>query len=260
MNTEQTPVGYVTTGLVALCLLCTMTNVLAFMSLGPPPRPVGASPTPLPRPNQFIGLEKVNRTRPGVRPASPLWTRPRSLSQVNLDQPTEHMPHLTRWFFSSYGAISTNQACLSINRSVSAYARLVVALIEELILVQVSTVAQFRARDYGMTDCQLVVSLPEIQDQERATNRSLAMRPANVTIDVWTLDAKVSLDPTQISAASRPPRSHLLLSRVEVGLGSELKSPSFYCPTDSLQTFEVACSDDCHLKFWQDELAPSSGE
>jgi hypothetical protein len=135
MNTEQTPVGYVTTGLVALCLLCTMTNVLAFMSLGPPPRPAGASSTPLPRPNQFIGLEHVNRTRPGVRPAFPLWTRPRSLSQVNLDQPAEQMPYLTRWFFSPHGAISTNQAYLSINRSVGTYAHLLVVLIEELTLV-----------------------------------------------------------------------------------------------------------------------------
>ncbi|KAJ7609353.1 hypothetical protein DFH06DRAFT_1376404, partial [Mycena polygramma] len=114
----------------------------------------------------------------------------------------------------------------------------------------ISTVAQFRAIDYGMQICEVHVNL------EGSSSSSFAL---------YRLEGTVALDSLQLSFNSRPRRA-LMLSEIEANPdGVAQFRRNFSCESEQLLTFELACAKDsptgCFSEWWQDsETARSPGD
>ncbi|KZV99269.1 hypothetical protein EXIGLDRAFT_699295 [Exidia glandulosa HHB12029] len=123
----------------------------------------------------------------------------------------------------------------------------------------VSVVAQFRMRDFGMDNCTFGVWLsPYDMLKDAKTNRTYAVHHGSANVEVWDLDADPvdDLDWTRLSYRTRPKRRSLR-AKLTVKPGAATSVPNFECPSGRVMTFEVACADaNCGLEFQQDEATP----
>ncbi|KAJ7065425.1 hypothetical protein C8F01DRAFT_1366418 [Mycena amicta] len=129
----------------------------------------------------------------------------------------------------------------------------------------VSTIVQFRVRDWGMEHCTLTFATgmtPPASEHghSRDEMHSHGHPTATGHLDVWQLTQQHErVDPERISWGTRPPRNHLLgtwdLTRAEA-----LRSEEFHCNSTSLLTLELSChgSEGCHLEFVQPREQPES--
>lgn len=114
-------------------------------------------------------------------------------------------------------------------------------------MLQVHTILQFRAMDYGMERCALALRLPSDRDKQD-------WAPGNgpVSVDVCALGVDRPLDPRALSWASRP-SCREPFGTLTAGPGEETRLPAFPCSWGTLYTYEVACaseSPDCQLDVW----------
>jgi hypothetical protein len=137
---------------------------------------------------------------------------------------------------------------------------------------KISTVAQFKVRDYGMEQCFLKIVLPRNlsispsnESPSEPRKRNWIMFTEAMNIEIWSLKTPHSenikksqwIDPRTLSSGNRPPREKKV-AELSVFAGSEARSESFGCLRDSVLSFELAC-DDCTLDVWQDKQKPPIG-
>jgi len=119
-----------------------------------------------------------------------------------------------------------------------------VPFIERRLLVtpEISTVAQFRAIDFGMESCSLAVGVPSLNQTE-----GQAMPLPTFTLDVYSLPIRNKLELRTVSYSSLPPTKSLFAQLV-LTEDTVVQTPNFPCQSLSYHTFFLACSDpDCHL-------------
>ncbi|KAF8549285.1 hypothetical protein OG21DRAFT_612143 [Imleria badia] len=121
-----------------------------------------------------------------------------------------------------------------------------VPLVERRLLVtpQISTVAQFRAMDFGMELCTLAVGVPTLNESD-----GQVMSPPSFMLDVYTLPIRERLKLRAFSYSSLPGlTTKTLFAQLELSEGTIVQTPRFPCRTLSYHTFFLACSHpDCHL-------------
>ena len=119
------------------------------------------------------------------------------------------------------------------------------------LILQTHTVLQFRAIDFGMERCALVLRLPDVGE--------LDMSIANNTIlDVCALDTQGMLDPRVLSWATRP-SCYRHVGVLAPRPGGEVQLPDFPCPWGSLHSYGVSCASgapDCGIDVWSDQYSP----
>jgi hypothetical protein len=142
--------------------------------------------------------------------------------------------------------------------------------------LQVSTVAQFRMRSYGMERCIFVVNVPEkstarvgevILDPEEPNKHifvpgGFELRGDTSSVELWKLDddAQVVLNANQLTYKNKPRRKYLLAS-LNISPGETTRTREFPCREDSLQTFELVCPwADCFVNWWQIKFNETLGE
>jgi hypothetical protein len=102
--------------------MCTILNTLGALYIGSLHLGIFSSFTadlPLSRPNQFIGLDRVNRSVAGALPPPSFVNYPVMFAQVNTAHPRSIMPYGLRSFPSEYGTIVTDDRFFSVNSTVS---------------------------------------------------------------------------------------------------------------------------------------------
>ncbi|EPQ55669.1 hypothetical protein GLOTRDRAFT_115949 [Gloeophyllum trabeum ATCC 11539] len=232
--------------LVVACALCTVANIAATginMRLHAVEPKFGTPHTlkTIRRPNQFIGLDKVER---GQVTYTPFANYPALLTQVDASNPNYvYSDDPLRWK-TSRGSISPD------DRRV-------------LLTATVSTIAQFRILDYGMERCELMVQVAADQTLGPESSMRLSESFANSSkpepgcISVWRLDAPEPLDPKRLWWRNKPTR----ISQV-AAFDPQVDPPSVYrfdCVQDSLHSFEIVAEDEsCYMEWWQDKGTSTS--
>ncbi|KAK0493279.1 hypothetical protein EDD18DRAFT_1078458 [Armillaria luteobubalina] len=131
---------------------------------------------------------------------------------------------------------------------------------------KVSTLAQFRAIDYGMERCEIHVRFPI-----NTTTAASSGRPFILSVN--RLKSRIPIDTKKLSYASKPGLvSTISQIRVDPTRANEEVHwwQRFDCPWDELFTFELACfdverlgdgGDDCRVEWWQNREGkdPRSG-
>jgi hypothetical protein len=139
-------------------------------------------------------------------------------------------------------------------------------------MLQISTIAQFRARDYGMEHCTLEVTLPKEFERQpgvivdhsktdmKPDERSWQLSGDLQDLEIWGIDATDWLDISKLTYSSRPKRLSRLGS-LQVRPNDTVSTHSFPCPSDSIQSFEIFCiSPGCTVDIWQNRQLPPMGE
>jgi len=158
---------------------------------------------------------------------------------------------------------------------------------------EISTIVQFRARDYGMEKCRLRLFLdPNHRHEPSLSETPLRRKDWTLSGDtsqfqIWILETPLGpeihqalanskgqpgyephkygwIDQRKLSYTTRPIRKELLttfnLSEIQGGrnnAGGMLESTEFECLEDSILTFEIAClSPSCEVDWWQDRRMP----
>ncbi|KAJ3552794.1 hypothetical protein NM688_g3967 [Phlebia brevispora] len=219
---------------VVVCIACTVINVVtaffAAPSSAPTQRPF-SSYTPaeirlLRRPNQYIGLERI------ARPSEPLEFTNHPLVMLPIDSADKK-----RVFDANPRKHSTPIG--TITPEVTQF----------MVTDTISTVVQFRAIDYGMENCELNVLFPAVGAGEESQS----------AISVYRLNTSYALDSSTLSYATRPPRLPKLADIPLNALDNIHWHRTFVCPTESVLTFEFACSTSighsCNLEWWQNARA-----
>lgn len=241
---------------VALVILCTVINAFISLRFHSNPGSTGLMPgaaASLRRPSQFVGLDQVPYNATRLEPGQlAIPTFPTILHQIDKTRPDVVLPGTGHLHFTSFGSVSPENALF-------------------LARGKISTIVQFRARDYGMEHCVLQISLhkefqrkPGVEHNHEDTGsppdeRSWQISGDTSNLEVWSLDTHEWLDTSKLSYASRPKRLNRLGS-LRVRAGQEISTHRFPCPSDSIQTFELFCtSPNCNIDVWQDRKAPAMG-
>ncbi|EIN10126.1 hypothetical protein PUNSTDRAFT_132235 [Punctularia strigosozonata HHB-11173 SS5] len=223
---------------LAACVFCTIISIgLVFIPSrsfdGTPGRGSGV---PLPRPNQYIGFELINRSVLNETPPDPIVNQASFIQQINRARPKEVMYMGPSEQFTKIGSLSVLDRRILVN-------------------TENSTVVQYHAGDYGMENCQLIVDIcqtPHPAGVHPEPDRSTL--PTSV-VDVWRLDyaSAYPLDSTSLTWRSRPRRiGDVPLASMTFSENCTAATPIFRCPSDTMQSFEITCATpDCHLDFWQ---------
>lgn len=115
-----------------------------------------------------------------------------------------------------------------------------------LMTPQTSTVAQFRAMDYGMELCSLAVVIPAQNETEKMLSNAIH---GTDSIEIWSLPVKGKLNMQKLTWNTRPqPRTYFGSLPLSYGASHEL--PPFPCVSGTYHTFEFACpssNSNCHV-------------
>ncbi|TFK86959.1 hypothetical protein K466DRAFT_586786 [Polyporus arcularius HHB13444] len=185
--------------------------------------------------NPYHGLDALYRS--GTIASSkidPIQNIPRVVAQVFPGRPKELAPVGEHDLFNkAFGTLSPHEKHLQVSPSVH-------------------TIAQFRALDFGMEECSLVIQLPGNGD--RIESKEPFLFDPLSTLDVFRLDAPKPLDVRKLSYTTRPPTKEKIAT-VTPRAGEETPVTRFPCVWGSLHTFEVACSSasDCLVDIWSSQ-------
>jgi len=252
-----------------MILICTVLNVTVYF-LSSPSGGRGGLAKPLPRPNQFIGLDTLpyNRTLLTEDMLS-LTTFPTFIHQVNRTKPREVLPSSGELRFTMFGSISPERRLF-------------------LLTEEMYTVVQFRARDYGMERCEIELALPEDFDNPGSKNgstihsesdrpmlehehehqhqsfnnpeeRTWRLSGDTHDIEVWTLDTTDWLDLSTLSYSTLP-RKIERLGALSARSGAVARTRRFGCKSDEIVSVVVFCvGKGCRVEGWQDTGKPVVG-
>lgn len=120
---------------------------------------------------------------------------------------------------------------------------------------------QFRALDYGMEACELMVSLPAHHTArdgatEATGEPSFVVSGLPITMRLWQLDMSFSLDEESISYRNQP---RILRDIAEFSVTNlpMTFNYNFTCKMEEVLTFKLGCqSPECHVEWWQDSGYP----
>ena len=120
---------------------------------------------------------------------------------------------------------------------------------------QTTTIIQFRAMDFGMEECSLMLHLPNPRGYS-GSNDTLAISDTP-QLQICRLDTTRFLDTKTVTWASRP-RCSEPQTRFTAVVGKEYEILShFPCPWGTYHSFEVTCAgsegesvDDCLVDVW----------
>ncbi|KAJ3575326.1 hypothetical protein NP233_g1191 [Leucocoprinus birnbaumii] len=174
------------------------------------------------RPSQWINLEKMYGTTSPPPRQFKNW--PLILAPVDPGYPDTALGHDPKRHLTLIGFISPEEREFRVSSKVSA-------------------IAQFRAIDFKMENCQLILRPPP----DTVSNVN--------TLEIYELDQSLPIMAKDLTFSNRPRRKSPL-ALTNVYNGSEWKY-NFACPTDTLFTFEFACQPgaECDVSWWQ---APGS--
>ncbi|RPD52401.1 hypothetical protein L226DRAFT_259130 [Lentinus tigrinus ALCF2SS1-7] len=185
--------------------------------------------------NPYHGLDALYRS--GTIESSkidPIQNIPRVVAQVFPGRPKELAPVGEHDLFNkAFGTLSPHEKHLQVSPDVH-------------------TIAQFRALDFGMEECSLVIQLPGNGDHIESKEPFL-FHPLSV-FEVFRPDAPKPLDVRKLSYSTRPPRKEKIAT-VTPRAGEETPITRFPCAWGTLHTFEVACgsTSDCLVDIWSSQ-------
>ncbi|KZS89250.1 hypothetical protein SISNIDRAFT_497613 [Sistotremastrum niveocremeum HHB9708] len=199
----------------------------------------------LSRPNQYPGIDKIDFTGTQytkmVKQATPI-----QLSQVSNQEPHKVFPTGPRGHMTNFGWVGPDDRHFVLTN-------------------EISTIGQFRTRDYGAQQCTLHFYFPE---EARRPKYGWEDIPEVVTwdirhhvdVNIYFLDAGEHVfNERTLNHDNKPARSHHL-GTVTIGGNSTIVTERFHCETNTLYSFEFECaSEDCFVDSWQDEEAPKVG-
>ncbi|PBK70035.1 hypothetical protein ARMSODRAFT_1018153 [Armillaria solidipes] len=197
------------------------------------------------RPTPFIGFDNITRPVPPVQ--RELINFPQVIQQVNKDRPGFVYDDDPLRYMSRRGLVSPEE------RRVQATDK-------------VSTLAQFRAIDYGMERCEIHVRFPINTSTAASSGRPFLL-------SVNRLESRIPINTKKLSYANKPTLvSTVAQIRVDPSSAKEEVHwwQRFDCPWDELFTFELACfgmerlgdgAEDCWVEWWQNREGedPRSG-
>ncbi|PSR83172.1 hypothetical protein PHLCEN_2v377 [Hermanssonia centrifuga] len=221
---------------LAICVLCTAINLVTTFTVPfsstPPAKPMGSLTANdvrlLRRPSQYIGLEKVVRPSP-PEPKS-FWIYPIVLAPIDNADKSKVFDDDPKRYASQIGTITPE-------------------IRRVLVTDTVSTIAQFRAIDFGMESCELNILIPAVSSADGAA------------ISVYRVNETYALDTRTLSYGTRPQRLQKL-SDIPINPDDNVHwHRKFACPSESVLSFELACSTatghSCNLEWWQDKTQSS---
>ncbi|KAJ7662328.1 hypothetical protein B0H17DRAFT_953229 [Mycena rosella] len=180
-------------------------------------------------PDPYIGLQ--NAVLKNAPHPAPITNFPLVLAHVNSSAPADIFLEQAHWP-SNFGMIYPEDRTF-----------------------MVVTIVQFRAVDFGMENCVLVLATHDME----SANFSAATTP--FPFEIWGVDSTDSVDPRKLSWKSRPRRTHLAASMTFPPGRNRLETPPFSCPSRALFTFEITCSaPGCYLKFLQTNKSTNLGD
>ena len=168
----------------------------------------------------------------------PILNLPRLVTQVSSEHPNQPGPPGAHdYWHPSFGTLSPHERRLRVAPGVR-------------------TVAQFRALDFGMERCELVLRLPGPGDPVESKERPQFSE--RTVLDVYMLDAPRPLDAWKVTWDARPPRrAGERVMTIAPRLGEETRVGQFPCVWGSLHTFEVACAESagsgCLVDVWSSQ-------
>ncbi|TFK24229.1 hypothetical protein FA15DRAFT_641384 [Coprinopsis marcescibilis] len=228
-----------------VAFLCTLVNLgllLVWQKVSVPPKQnvIFSEYQGLEIANSYVNLDTAIYDIPRV-PPKPISNYPLVVSRVNWHEPKKVYIDSSSWM-SALGLIYPEEHAVGIKH-------------------HQSTIMQYRALDYGMERCTVVLSLPSHQILSQADPPKHSAHTKGSIIDVWKLKASSRLDPLTVSWASRPARDDRLFSFTILPNVTSYESPEFFCRSGSLHSFEFGCADDsstanCMLEFTQDNHQP----
>jgi len=233
--------------LATLTVLNAIISIALFFLIQTPAIP----PRQLRMPSQFNGLARTIKEGTPWLSNTSIVAFPTLLQQVDQNRPSYVYPEDPRRHLSLFGTLSPEDRQLYVSPTIS-------------------SIAQFKVRDYAMEKCAIKIILPrENSISESQLNETLPTDrrrdwvyfTGSMDIQVWILDRAgmkdVWIDPRTLSFKSRPRRDRLF-STLFVEAGSEAQTERFSCKSDSVLSFEVTCRD-CVLDVWQDKQLPPIG-
>jgi len=171
-------------------------------------------------------------------PLPPIVNFPILLAQIDAAHPTEVLLDTHKWN-SSLGMVYPADRTFKVAPGIS-------------------SIAQFRAIDWGMELCTLNVVLPGADGIIDFMNFTLSGSPSDpsaVMVEIWRVSSpeiRHPIDAHTLSWRTRPQRK-LKVGYWSLKPGVNLESEVFDCVSNSLHTFEFMClGPNCHLQFQQD--------
>ena len=132
---------------------------------------------------------------------------------------------------------------------------------------QVSTVAQFRAADYGLTRCSIGFVVPPLRDLANTTKiYNSTGDPHGLQVDVWRVAFDSELDHSTISSHQLSSLSMARKDKLAVfNMSADRKgrTPDFPCISGDWYTFEFTASSESRyfgeVALRQDQALPTLG-
>jgi len=208
-------------------------------------------PRTLRMPDQFYGLDKSFDSGAPWLSNTTVITFPTLLQQISQEEPSKVYPDDPRRYRSGFGTLSPEDRPLYVSSSIS-------------------TIVQFRVRDYHMDTCTLKMILPADRsfsphNQTISVGRERNWRKfdGSMEIDVWKLSPSEKsnpwIEPRSLSFRNRPRRDgEVPFAKLAVQGGEEVSSQEFRCRKDDVLSFELTC-EGCVLDVWQDKQMPAMG-
>jgi len=228
--------------------------LLAFvLRFGVPPFPTSSRQAPV---LEFTSVSPFSRLSNGINYNSTYFanadeiTTPTFLTPIDRARPDFIYPMEGRMHFHAnpyYGTLPQEDWQLFLNDSIT-------------------SIVQFRVRDFGMERCRFQFGLPKNGVLDPLRNNRTSVQPhweaggSEAVISIWSLDTSRWLERTDLCYRSKPPRSErvatMLVKQNEVIRSTE----QFLCPSDNILTYEIACeSANCDISILQDRIETDIG-
>jgi len=181
--------------------------------------------------NPYVGLDRLYKSgvvKPSV--IAPILNKPRVAAQVFRDFPEKLAPVGEHDVYGIYGLLSPNERHLQVDHNTH-------------------TIVQFRAIDFGMEECSLVVRLP-YAEEPLENNAAFALQ-GTPRLEFCSLDVERPIDVRKLSWRTRPACTNMLGS--VVAQPGETFVARFPCEWGSLHVFEVGCAsrqETCLVDVW----------
>ncbi|KIM72943.1 hypothetical protein PILCRDRAFT_15677 [Piloderma croceum F 1598] len=211
--------------------------------------------------SQYIGLDRVTQSANNSTYRRPLHriNYPDVLVQITTRNSARRYPHIVN---QTSNFLISNEV-----RSTDGFLGISYSVAERSTTTQLSTIAQFRAADYGLTRCSIGSVVPSLRDLANTTKiYNSAGDPQGLHVDVWKVAFDGELNRNTISLGQR---SSLSMSRQDklatfsMGPGSKSRTPYFPCTSGGWYTFEFTASSESkdfgEVALRQDQALPTLG-
>ncbi|KAJ7077408.1 hypothetical protein B0H15DRAFT_915280 [Mycena belliarum] len=209
-------------GAIILCVISTIANIYIFNSFAKQPKILTfRNMVELRRPNQFIGLERVEM-HPEARP---ILIYPSLLSQIDHAEPYRVYGDDPDKFAAWGGLVAPEDRQFKVTP-------------------QISTITEFQAIDFKMENCELTLIMPPNFHPPDTSRRDV--------LDIWILQVSHRLDIGTLSWHNRPKRIRKIDS---VSMANPTNyTYKFGCPLNSLHAFEFSAGNHATYLEWSQDF------